>query len=297
MWLYYLLKTISAIFCILPYSLLVKIGKGVGHLYHKIAKKQRVRAEETIKERLGYSDAEAKEVIKRLFVNLGITFTEILYMPALNKDNIRKFVSFDRPEVLWNALEEKKGVVMLACHMDNWEWLGASLALNGFPLSAVEKPQPNRVYSDYMNELRRGVGQEIFSRGTSEILGCARAMKKGRMLGLIADQDGGYDGIFVPFLGKMASTPNGPAYFSRKFKAPIVPIFIIRKPDGYGHMAIVKDPIRYEFTGDQKVDDYNVTLKMTQEVEKIIKEYPDNWIWFQHRWNTPYTPHEENEDE
>lgn len=293
MWLYYLLKAVSALVCCLPYKLLVIIGKGLGHLYHLIAKKQRIRAEKTIMERLGYSEQQAQKTIKSLFVKLGITFMEILYLPALNKDNIRGLVTFDRPEVLWETLNEGKGVVMLACHMDNWEWLGASLALNGFPLSAVEKPQPNRVYSDFMNELRRGAGQEIFSRGTSEILGCARAMKKGRMLGLIADQDGGYDGIFVPFLGKMASTPTGPAYFSRKFKAPIIPIFIIRKPDGYGHMAIVKDPIRYEFTGDQKADDYNVTLKMTQQVEEIIKEYPDNWLWFQHRWNTPYTPKEE----
>ena len=262
-----------------------------------MAKKQRIRAEQTIKDRLGYDDQKAYATIKRLFINLGITFMEIMYMPALNKDNIRGLVTFDRPEVLWETLDEKKGVVMLACHLDNWEWLGAALALNGFPISAVQKPQPNRVYSDFMNELREGVGQEIFSRGTNEILGCARAMKKGRMLGLIADQDGGYDGIFVPFLGKMASTPNGPAYFSRKFKAPIIPIFIVRKPDGYGHQAIVRDPIRYEFTGDQKTDDYNVTLKMTQEVEKIIKEYPDNWLWFQHRWNTPYTPPQEEKDE
>ena len=158
-------------------------------------------------------------------------------MPALNKDNIRGLVTFDRPDVLWEALSKKNGVVMLACHMDNWEWLGAALALNGFPLSAVEKPQPNPVYSDFMNELRRGVGQEIFARGTNEILGCARAMKKGRMLGLIADQDGGYNGIFVPFFGKMASTPEGPAYFARKFKAPIIPIFIIRKKNGCGQTA------------------------------------------------------------
>lgn len=297
MWLYYLLKTISTLVSLLPYKLVVLLGKGVGRLYYRIAKKQRIRAEKTIQERLGYSDEKAKETIRSLFINLGITFMEIMYMPALNKDNIRGLVTYDRPEVLWEALNEGKGVVMLACHMDNWEWLGASLALNGFPLSAVEKPQPNRIYSDFMNELREGAGQEIFSRGTSEILGCARAMKKGRMLGLIADQDGGYDGIFVPFLGKMASTPNGPAYFSRKFKAPIIPIFIIRKPGGYGHMAIVKDPIRYEFTGDQKLDDYNVTLKMTQEVEKIIKEYPDNWLWFQHRWNTPYEEKEQKTDE
>lgn len=295
MWLYYLLKAISTFVSWLPYKLVVIIGKGLGRIYHKVAKKQRIRAEKTIKERLGYSDQQAYETIRRVFIQLAITFMEMLYMPALNKDNIKKYVEFDHPDVLWDAVNEGNGVVMLACHMDNWEWLGAALAMNGFPLSAVEKPQPNRVYSDFMNELRRNAGQEIFARGSNEIIGCARAMKKGRMLGLIADQDGGYDGIFVPFLGKMASTPQGPAYFARKFKAPIIPIFIVRNPDGYGHRAIVKDPIRYEFSGDNKLDDYNVTLKMTQEVEKIIKEYPDNWLWFQHRWNTPYVPKEEEQ--
>lgn len=60
------------------------------------------------------------------------------------------------------TLAERKGVVILACHMDNWEWLGALLALYGFPLSAVEKPQPNRVYSNFMNELRKGAGQGNF---------------------------------------------------------------------------------------------------------------------------------------
>ena len=295
MWLYYLLKAISTLVSWMPYKLVVIIGKGLGRIYHKVAKKQRLRAEATIKERLGYSDEQAYSTIRQVFIKLAITFMEMLYMPALNKDNIKKYVEIDRPDILWDAVNEGKGVVMLACHMDNWEWLGAALAMYGFPLSAVEKPQPNRVYSDFMNELRRNAGQEIFARGSNEIIGCARAMKKGRMLGLIADQDGGYDGIFVPFLGKMASTPMGPAYFARKFKAPIIPIFIIRNADGYGHKAIVKDPIRYEFTGDTKADDYNVTLKMTQEVEAIIKEYPDNWLWFQHRWNTPYEPQEEKE--
>ena len=293
MLLYYLLKTMSALISHLPYKLVVRIGYVLGHIYWLVAKKQRIRAEETMQERLGVSEAEAKKHIKSLFVKTGITFLEILYMPALNKNNIRGLVTFDRPEVLWEAIAEGKGVVILACHMDNWEWLGAALALYGFPISAVGKPQPNRVYSDFMNELRTGAGQEIFSRGTSEILGCARAMKKGRLLGLVADQDGGYDGIFVPFFGKMAATPAGPAYFARKFKAPIIPTFIVRKEGYYGHQVIVKDPIYYEDTGDKKADDYNVTLKMTKLIEEIIKEYPDNWLWFQHRWNTPYTPPEE----
>ncbi len=286
--LYRFLKGLSTFISWLPYKLVITLGRNCGKIYWRVAKKQRVRAEETIRERMGVTPEEGRDIIHRLFLNLGMTFMEMLYMPALNKDNIRSLVTFDRPDVLWEALAQKKGVVMLACHIDNWEWLGAALALNGFPLSAVEKPQPNPVYSDFMNELRRGVGQEIFARGTNEILGCARAMKKGRMLGLIADQDGGYHGIFVPFFGKMASTPEGPAYFARKFKAPVIPIFIIRRKNGYGHRVFVKDPIYYEDTGDRKHDDYVITLKMTQEVEKIIRQYPDNWIWFQHRWNTPY---------
>ena len=32
---------------------------------------------------------------KSLFVKLGITFMEIMYMPALNKDNIRGLVTFE----------------------------------------------------------------------------------------------------------------------------------------------------------------------------------------------------------
>ena len=286
--LYGFLKAMSRFLSLLPYKFVVRLGRNCGKLYWHIAKKQRVRAEQTIQERMGVTARDAREIIHRLFLNLGMTAMEILYMPALNKDNIRGLVSFDRPDILWEALAKKRGVVMLACHMDNWEWLGAALALNGFPLSAVEKPQPNPVYSDFLKELRRGVGQEIFARGTNEILGCARAMKKGRMLGLIADQDGGYHGIFVPFFGKMASTPEGPAYFARKFKAPVVPIFMVRKPSGYGHQVFVKEPIYYEDTGNQEKDDYRITLKMTQEVEKIIRQYPDNWIWFQHRWNTPW---------
>jgi KDO2-lipid IV(A) lauroyltransferase len=73
-------------------------------------------------------------------------------------------------------------------------------------------------------------------------------------------------------------------------------MFIVRKDNLYGHQAIVEDPIYYEDTGDQEADDYKVTVKMTQAVEAIIKKYPDSWLWFQHRWNTPYTPPAEEAD-
>ena len=118
--LYGFLKGMSHFLSLLPYKFVVRLGRNCGKLYWHIAKKQRIRAEETIQERMGVTPREARAIIHRLFLNLGMTAMEILYMPALDKDNIRGLVSFDRPDILWEALAKKRGVVMLACHMDNW---------------------------------------------------------------------------------------------------------------------------------------------------------------------------------
>jgi KDO2-lipid IV(A) lauroyltransferase len=220
--------------------------------------------------------------------NIGMTFMEIMYMPALNPGNIRRFVAIEREDLLREAVAENKGVVMLTIHMDNWEWLGTALSLYGYPLTSFAKKQPDESVNMIMEYLRRNAGIELFTRGTSETVAAAKAMKKGKMLGFVADQDGGYEGIFLSFLGKMASTPIGPAFFAKKFKAPIVPMFIVRRPEG-GHKTIVGDKFYYQDTGDERKDMYECTKKMTAIVEEVIRKYPDNWLWFQRRWNTPYT--------
>ena len=284
---YYFFKFITKIVSLLPYSLVILLGRGLGNLYYKLVKKQVNRARCTIKEGLGVPEKEADEITKSMCRNLGMSVMEIMYTPALNKTNIRNYVKIEREDMLWETVSEGKGVIILAIHMDNWEWLGAALALYGYPLTSFVKRQPSEAVNKILRDLRVGVGIELFTRGTSETVTAARALKKGKMLGFIADQDGGYDGIFLPFLGKMASTPTGPAFFAKKFKSPIVPVFIVRNPEG-GHNTIVCDKFYYEDTGDEQKDMYECTRRMTEIVEDVIRKHPDNWLWFQKRWNTPY---------
>lgn len=286
---YYLLKLLVKIICLFPYGVILTLGRHMGDIYYRVVKKQVNLARQTIRERLEMTEEQADEITRAMCRNIGMTTMEIFYMPRLNKKNIRKYVHIEREDVLWEAVREGKGVVMLGNHMDNWEWLGAAVAMCGYPLTSFIKKQPSESVNKLLHDLRTGVGMELFSRGTSEVVSAARAMKAGKMLGFVADQDGGYDGIFLPFLGKMASCPVGPAYFARKFKAPIVPIFIVRRPEG-GHNTIVYDSFHYEDTGNEEADMYNCTKRMTEIVEEVIRKYPDNWLWFQRRWNTPYTP-------
>ncbi len=285
-WQYHLLKALSRLICFLPYAYVVKLGRSLGFLYWYIAPKQRRRGIRQLEERLALPEKEAAKVMRRLCGNLGQTFLEIMFTPKLDAQRIAQLVEIENRQYLEEAVARGHGVVFLTAHIGNWEWLGAALSMAGFPMTSVIKRQPNDQHTRLLNEYRERVGIEIFARGTTELLGAAKAMKKGKILGFLADQDAGVDGIFLDFFGKPASTPLGPAVFARKFKAPVMPVFIVHKPDYSGHKVLIYPPLEYENTGEEKDDLRRLTLKMTKLLEEVIREHPDEWIWFQKRWNT-----------
>ncbi|MBP2654844.1 MAG: lpxL 2 [Firmicutes bacterium] len=284
---YRLLKGFSFIICLLPYSLVVKFGRSLGYIYYLVAARQRKRGIDQAMRGLKISYEDAEKVIRRLFYNLGQMLVEVMYTPRLTPQKIKKYISIDGLDNLKQAVASGKGVVFLTAHIGNWEWLAAGLALAGFPITTIVKQQPNAQYSRFLNEYRERMGVEVFSRGTTEMIKAARALKKGKVLGFLADQDGGKDGVFIDFLGKKASTPVGPAVFSEKFDSIIVPGFIFHRSKG-GYRIVIERPFSYERHDDPKQALYENTARMTKIVEAAIMEHPEDWLWFQKRWNTPY---------
>ena len=291
--LYKTLMFMSRLVRCLPYDLLLFIGKILGNIYYIVVKKQRNRSIEQMMPALKISESEAKKLVRASFVNLARNMLDILYMPNLTPENVDNYVKFDHFERIREAISEGHGVVVVTGHIGTWEWMSGSIALKGIPVTAIAKMQPNAEYSRVLDDLRATVNVEIFTRGTSELLSAGRALKKGKILGFLADQDGGPGGAFIEFLGKPASTPMGAAVFARKFGSPVLPMFIIRQPDGR-HMVMVHEIMRYEDTGDTDKDLYNFTKKMTKIIEDVIKEYPTQWLWFQKRWNTPLEMQKKN---
>ena len=279
------LMLLSRIVRCMPYDLLLFLGRILGNLYYLLIKKERERAVSQMMPALQISEEEARNLVRESFVNLARNVLDILYMPNLNEENLHEYIEIDHLERMQEAIAEGHGVVVLTGHVGTWEWLSAAFTLNGLPVTAIAKPQPNQQYTDLLNDLRATIHVEIFSRGTSELLAAGRALKKGKILGFLADQDAGPGGAFIEFLGKTASTPMGPAVFSNKFHSPVLPAFILRRPDGR-HRVVIGEVLRYEDTGDTDRDLYEFTRKMTQILEQVIRENPTQWIWFQKRWNT-----------
>lgn len=268
-----------------PYFILMAIGNILGRLYYIIVKKQRNRAIEQIKLSLKLTDEEAKKIILASFINLAKNMLEILYMPKLNRENLSEYITIENFENVTKAMAEGHGLVVITGHIGTWEWMSASMAIMGVTTTAIAKPQPNLDYTRALDDLRKMVGVEIFSRGTSELLAAGRALKGGKLLGFLMDQDAGPGGAFIEFLGRTASTPMGAAVFAKKFKSPVVSMFILRQKDGK-HIIKVGEIMRYEDTGDADGDLLRFTEKMTNEIDAVIRENPTQWIWFQKRWNT-----------
>ena len=284
--LYKTLMMMSRIIRLLPYDVLLALGWAFGHLYYLLVKKQRERAVAQMMPALNISEAEARKLVRASFINLARNMLDIMYMPNLNEKNLSQYIEIDHLERMKAALAEGHGVVVLTGHIGTWEWLSAAFTLNGLPVTAIAKLQPNAEYSRVLDDLRATIHVEIFNRGTNELRAAGRALKEGKILGFLADQDAGPGGAFISFLGKIASTPMGPAVFSRRFNAPVLPAFIIRKEDGR-HLVKIGEVMHFEDTGDTDADLLRFTEKMTKILEQTIREHPTQWLWFQKRWNTP----------
>lgn len=284
---YWILKTISRILCLLPYSLVLTLGSWLGRIYFLVAKRQRERALTQIQERLNLSPADADKTIRRLFINLAQTFLEVMIMPRLNKETIDDYVTIENRHYLDSAMAEGKGVAILAAHLGNWEWLGAALALNNYPVASIIKMQPNDQHSRLINEYRRQVGIQLYAKGSSDVVGVVKAIKRGYAVGFFSDQNAGNTGITLDFFGKPSSTHSGISTFASKLGCPVVPIFIVRRPEG-GHHILMQPAHHFEHTGQPTEDITAFTAKMSKIIEDTIRQYPDQWIWFHKRWRNPY---------
>ena len=283
-WQYFLLKGFSRLLCRLPYSLVLRLGSGLGFLHYQFGRSQRRRAIAQLQERLGVSGEDAAAIARRMFRNIGKTLLEILYIPALTPEKLERWVTIENRHYMDEALSGGHGAVILTAHFGNWEWMAARLVRAGFPLAAIAETQPSPGLDQLLNEHRAMVGLAPYARGNA-LVAAMKALKAGNVLGFLADQDAKANGVFVEFFGRQASTPQGPAVFAQRCGAPVVPAFIVRQPRR-GQRIVLSPPIYGDAEGDHATEVLRMTEEMTRVMEERIRRYPDHWWWFQRRWIT-----------
>ncbi len=282
---YKLMQFISWLVCHQPTGLNKALAYVLGHLgWYVVPAWRRYMAKENIKDCLGVDEAKAEAIAKESVTRFGRMLIEVLRYPLITKDNFRNLVHFDGLENLEKAFAEDKGVIMCTAHYGNWEMLGASMALLGYPILSITRKQNNGAMDRFINDYRQMVGQHVaYNHGKNSMLEIGHYLKKKHLVGILYDQDSAHTGEHLLFFDKPTRMPQGAAHLSRMFGSPIVPLFMHNNPDGTLTAKIY--PSFHTPKTSSRDEDVSVIMnRLAAIAEREIKGDPAMWFWVHDRW-------------
>ncbi len=274
----------------LPWTVLKFLSDVFGLIWYKIDKRHRTVVLENIK--LAYPDTysgfEAERLATQIFKNIAAILFEVIWAYGKSRDELFGHFSVKGAEHVENARKKGRGVILLTCHMGNFELLVAAL-----PKAGVQNPYGIYRKFDFkplerlMLEMRQRFGATLIPmRGASEKID--DILREGGEIGTLFDQNvDWYKGVFVDFFGRPACTNSGFAKLALRSKSPVVPMYTTRKGKRFFIEFLPEVPLAE--TGDRIKDIEINTRNYTSAVESMVRRNPDQYFWVHNRWKTkPY---------
>lgn len=279
-------KTARSLVHLLPLGCSLWVGRRIGGLIYSVNKRKRI-AYQNLRAAFSAekSPRELRAISKRSFENMVMAIVELLKFPDLDRAYIDKHVRILGTEKFKEPLEQKQGLIFLTAHFGNWEILNVAASLLGFPMVALARVQKHPRSDAFLNDLRTSKGNQVIHKGmpVREIL---RSLKKGKIVGILSDQDGGKNGSFVKFFNRWSSTPSGVATFAMRTNSPIFPVFIFRE-GATEHRVEVEGPLRMPPSDVTQEEAEKIILQQFADIlEQKIRKDPGQWLWAHRRWKS-----------
>ena len=291
---YYSVRFISWIVCRLPLCMQKGLANVLGSLAVRFCPQWRLEmAKANIGECLGVGKTTSEKIAEDSLRRFGRMVVEFLRFPLLTKDNVFQWTEIEGREYLDEAFQQGHGGIMATAHFGNWELLGATVSLLGFPLVSIARHQNDGGMNRFVNEYREMAGQKIaYNRGENNFLKIVRLLKQKHLVGVLFDQDTNDIGVRLDLFGKTCIVPDGAAALSRLNKAPILPLFIHNEEWGRSKIKIY--PPMY----CQGKEDYDrVMHELVGILEQEIRERPSMWFWVHDRWKDGHQRFDKDYDE
>ena len=236
------------------------------------------------------SAAERDRVLQESVENIGRTVVEFARFRPENAADSESIVQFDFDTEEFAAYKKAKsqgrGVIMPTAHIGNWEVLLSGFALQYEPIYFTARELDNPLIDKMFEGRRAEFGSRQFYKTDSakEVL---RALKAGESVGVLPDVNVlPNEGVFVPFFGTLACTTSGVARLALKANALIFPMFAIWDEQRKKYIVHNGRPIEPANTGDGNRNILETTAAFTSEIEKIVRKFPQQWLWIHRRWKT-----------
>ncbi|MEN6617009.1 MAG: lysophospholipid acyltransferase family protein [Syntrophorhabdus sp.] len=238
-----------------------------------------------------FTASQAHATALSSFQKLGTNAVELLMAPYLRAEEIPERFSFEPKDAALRTLGAGRGAIALTFHFGNWEIMGITSKLLNQPVVALARPlKKHERLNTFLNSLRESTGLTIIVN-TNTAKEVMRLLKNNAIIAILGDQrEKRSRGVFVDFFGQPVPTSKGTAMIGMKTGCPVVPCYAVRK--GFLRYTIMcGEPITMEREGNIEDLIAKNARKINAFLEKIIRQYPDEWFWVHQRWGRPDRKH------
>lgn len=265
--------------------MVARLGGGLGRLYHRVGRRRRAILDFNLRLAFPELDEAARRSLGLdVARHFGRVTLDALRIQRLSPAELLADVEVVGKDNLERALEMGKGVFLLSAHIGSWEvaaLVAGLLIPAGF--AVVNRPLDNDLLEAELERLRglfgnRALGKQNITRSM------LKQLRRGGAVGILIDQRVLEDeGVQVPFFGHPAWTHPVLARFAARTEAPVVPIWGLW--DGPGKYTVRFDePLIPGELAEAERDEVFLTARLTEITEGVIREHPEQWLWYHDRW-------------
>ncbi len=277
-WIFYgLLRLIS----LLPYSTQIYLGRTLGSLLRRIAKKRRQIAE--INLRLCFPDwthEKRNEILKRHFESLGIFLFEFGIACWWSDKRLRPLAHVEGLENLQNALKKNKGAILLVAHFTTLVIISRALRLH-VELNAMYRKIDNKLMDQIFKDVEERFDVKLIRH--DDLKSMIRSLRNNISVIYIPDQNfGKRHSIFTPFFGIQTATIPATSRLAGIDNTPVIPIIQQRLPNNKGYRVVISKELDNFPGGDIEKD----TIRLNQIIEEQVRQNPSEYLWIHRRFKT-----------
>jgi KDO2-lipid IV(A) lauroyltransferase len=224
--------------------------------------------------------ADPERVASGVFRSIGRVLVAFARFPRITRENVGEWIRYDGIENFTRASAKGRGVLVATAHLGNWELSAYAHALMTAPMGIVVRPLDNRRVDDVV-EQRRGLSGNRIIRKKEAAREILRALGEGGAVGILIDQNTTpAEGVFVSFFGVQACAGTAFVKFAHHTGAAVVPGFALWSEEERRYVLRFYPEVA--MSGDIAAD----TQRVHSQLESVIREYPDQWLWIHRRWKT-----------
>ena len=268
------------IFKLIGYKNASNLGSQIGKIFGKF-----IRSDRIIKNNLSIIENNSDfkidnkdKIVKKVFSNYGRILAEYVHLSKF-KGPLKKYVTLNGENFLREIKQNKKNVVFISGHFNNFELMAMFIDAYGINVSAIYRPLNNIFLNKIMEKIRTDhICKNQIKKGISGTRELITFLKKNFSVALMIDQRVS-EGIRSDFFGTPAFTTTIPAQIIKKFNCEIVPVHIERYDDIKFNLTFDK-PIKF----DENTSTEEITLKLNKILEIMVLKDPSQWILTHNRW-------------